>query len=238
MDTSSGAERTPQVVNSSEVNEKIKQFKKMLAENPDSGWDTAWKQDITPWDAGKIQPPLRDLIESYRLDLPVSGKALVPGCGKGYDAIFIASSLGLDTLAVDISETAVQAASAQLSTAPVVPSGKVSFEAVDFFSMSLPEDERFDLVYDHTFFVAIPPSRRNDWGRQITALTKPGAFLITLVFPLGLSPDDGGPPFYVQPEHYHEPLAGWTKVLDEVPKVSSEHHIGKDRLVVWRKDAA
>lgn len=40
------------------------------------------KESVTPWDAGRVQPPLQELLESARLDLPKSGRALVPGCGK------------------------------------------------------------------------------------------------------------------------------------------------------------
>jgi hypothetical protein len=38
--------------------------------------------DITPWDAGGVQPPLRDLLLSDQLDWPRKGRALVPGCGR------------------------------------------------------------------------------------------------------------------------------------------------------------
>jgi methyl halide transferase len=70
----------------------------------------------------------------------------------------------------------------------------------------------------------------------MTALVKPGGFLITLVYPLD-PPTDLGPPFFVRPEHYVQSLGpGWEKVLDEVPKISSETHIGRERMVVWRRN--
>jgi len=40
------------------------------------------QEDITPWDAGGVQPPLRDLLLSDKLDWPRRGRALVPGCGR------------------------------------------------------------------------------------------------------------------------------------------------------------
>lgn len=40
------------------------------------------QKDVTPWDAGTLQPPLKELIESKRVPLPTTGRALVPGCGK------------------------------------------------------------------------------------------------------------------------------------------------------------
>lgn len=40
------------------------------------------KAKVTPWDAGDLQPPLRDLLNSGELKLPTAGRALVPGCGR------------------------------------------------------------------------------------------------------------------------------------------------------------
>ncbi|KAI0316991.1 S-adenosyl-L-methionine-dependent methyltransferase [Amylostereum chailletii] len=217
-------------------NEKISHLRALIQEHGVAGWEETWKNKVTPWDAGKPQPALRALLESSELPLPTSGRALVPGCGRAYDAITIASVLGLQTLAVDISTTAVEAAKDLLLSSPEVPIGKISIQLVDFFAFEVPEDERFDLIYDYTFFVALPPTSRNDWGRKMTALAKPGAYLVTLVFPLGLSPSEGGPPFYVIPEHYDGPLEGWKKVLDKIPEVEEAGMRDKQRLVVWRKE--
>ncbi|KIM91039.1 hypothetical protein PILCRDRAFT_94640 [Piloderma croceum F 1598] len=210
--------------------------RKLVEQFKDEGWDKAWQEDITPWDAGGVQPPLRDLLFSNQLDWPRKGRALVPGCGRGYDPIFIATTLGLDTLAVDISATAVHAANRLLELSPDVLSAKISFQEADFFTFSVQKDELFDLVYDYTFFVAIPPSKRVHWGQQMNAMVKPGGFLITLIYPLD-SPKEYGPPFYVQLEHYTESLGSqnWEKMIDKVPENSSETHIGREQLVVWRK---
>lgn len=86
------------------------------------------------------------------------------------------------------------------------------------------------------FFVAIPPVLRSDWAKQISALLKPGGYLITLIYPLDLPVDDDGPPFFVKPEHYVDVLGdGWEKVLDKVPENSIPQHAGRERLVVYRK---
>lgn len=66
-------------------------------------------------------------------------------------------------------------------------------------------------------------------------LTKQGGYLVTLVYPI-VPPHDQGPPFYVQAEHYSDVLGGgWEKMLDYVPESSTESHIGKERMVVWKK---
>ncbi|KAL0949592.1 hypothetical protein HGRIS_009640 [Hohenbuehelia grisea] len=210
-------------------------LQKLIGENASTGWDHAWKEGVTPWDLGVGQPPLRDLIESGEIDFSRAGRALVPGAGRGYDAIFIASKLGLDTLALDISPTAVEAGNALVASQQPLTTGSIEFRVADFFTFNVPEDEKFELIYDYTFFVAIPPARRNEWGQRIQALIKPGGYLITLVYPID-PPTEKGPPFFVRPEHYIEPLGeGWQKVLDKVPSQSLETHIGRERLVVWKR---
>ncbi|KAF8559025.1 S-adenosyl-L-methionine-dependent methyltransferase [Imleria badia] len=214
-----------------------KDLVRLIKESPASGWDDAWKIGLTPWDSGDAQPALRDLILSNELDLPKVGRALIPGCGRGYDATCITSHLGLDVLAIDISSTAVQAARDRFDrSSSGVPGTKVSFEVADFFEFSVPDGQRFDLIYDYTFFVAIPPVLRSDWGKQISALLRPGGYLITLVFPLNLPVDESGPPFFVKPEHYVDVLGeGWEKVLDKIPENSIPRYVGRERLVVYRK---
>jgi len=205
----------------------------VIKEDDLSTWDKAWQAKVTPWDAGKIQPPLKEVVEDSGLDLPRSGRALVPGCGGGYDAVYLASTLGLETLGVDIAETAVETANRYLAT--TAPSASVTFKLLNFFSFKVPDDEKFDLVYDYTFFVAIPPSLRNEWGRQMTSLIKPGGYLITLVYPID-PPIESGPPYFLRPEHYVEPLGNaFEKVLDKDPIISSPTHVGRERIVVWRR---
>lgn len=83
--------------------------------------------------------------------------------------------------------------------------------------------------------MAILPKRRGEWGQVMSRLVKQGGYLVTLIFPLD-SPQDYGPPWFVRPEHYLEPLGdGWEKVLDKVPEVSLPSHQGRERLVVWKR---
>jgi methyl halide transferase len=117
-------------------------------------WDIAWKQNVTPWDHGNTQPPLKQILQ----ELPITGsntgsvpgsapgRALVPGCGAGYDAIHIASVTGYHTIGLDISQTALDKAN---SLVPPELSSNISFKSGDFFSLKV--DERFDLIYDYTY---------------------------------------------------------------------------------------
>ncbi len=91
------------------------------------------------------------------------------------------------------------------------------------------------ILYPLRFFVAIPPIRRKEWGRQMAALVKTGGYLITLVFPLD-PPQDIGPPFFVRPAHYVDVLGGgWERVIDRIPERSLETHKDRERLIVWKR---
>ncbi|KAF9269350.1 thiol methyltransferase 1 [Marasmius fiardii PR-910] len=216
--------------------EERKQVQRIVTDDPKS-WDELWKQNITPWDGGQMQPPLRSLIESKELDFPATGRALVPGCGSGYDAVFLGASLGYDVLGLDISPVALEKAQRTLQETGIEGlDSKVKFQAANFFDLDpAKENEKFDLVYDYTFFVAIPPSLRATWGSQMSKLVKQNGYLITLIYPM-LPYTEAGPPFYVRPEHYPPVLGeGWEKVVDKVPDNSAPSHIDMERLVVWRK---
>ncbi|KAF7981578.1 hypothetical protein HWV62_32614 [Athelia sp. TMB] len=216
-------------------------LRKLVAEDPINGWDKAWQKSVTPWDRGNVQPPLRDLLLSSDIDWPRAGRALVPGCGRGYDPIFIATTLGLDTLAIDISPTAIKAANDLLAQTPLTGSkGKVAFRDADFFTLAASHSEQFDIVYDYTFFVAILPERRVEWGAEMNKLVKKGGYLITLVYPLGIPEGHvDGPPFRVEPSHYLEPLgAGWEKVFDKIPEVSFEANKGRERMIPSPQDTS
>lgn len=131
-----------------------------------SGWDDLWKKSLTPWDRAGPSQALRDAILSQNQNLfgsPIKKlattttttttgqqqqqqrkKALVPGCGRGYDVLSLAS-LGYDTFGLDGSENAILAArkleaeeiscesDAYRLRDPLVGKGKVQFIIGDFF---------------------------------------------------------------------------------------------------------
>ncbi|KIK65903.1 hypothetical protein GYMLUDRAFT_55813 [Collybiopsis luxurians FD-317 M1] len=221
------------------------EMRKYLTQDAES-WDNVClspctrKHDLTPWEAGAvdIQPPLKQCIESGEIPFPKQGKAMVPGCGRGFDTIYLASALGWNSvLGADVSETAVAAANDFLKAKGVPPSvaRNVRFEKTDFFNPALCR-----------FYVAIPPSMRPAWGTKMQELVKPGGHLITLMFPHVKEPYKLGPPFWSSFENYVEVLGGsngsggakgWEIVYDKIPpqETLSDVHKGKDRLVVWRR---
>ena len=80
-------------------------------------WDDLWSAGgFLPWDRGHTNPALIDTLNERKdlLPSPKSGtgeraRALVPGCGKGYDIALFAAH-GYDSFGLEVSESAVKAA--------------------------------------------------------------------------------------------------------------------------------
>jgi hypothetical protein len=138
-----------------------------------SKWDDLWKEGFAPWDKGMPNPALVDLL-SERQDLfPAKQgrkKALVPGCGKGYDVLLL-SSWGYDAYGLDVSETALEGAKQTekevedqdvYKVKEEVQKGSVTWLSGDFFKDEFFKDVKgkpnFDLIYDYT--VCLPNQLR------------------------------------------------------------------------------
>lgn len=163
-------------------------------------------------------------------------KALVPGCGRGYDVLSLAS-LGYDTFGLDGSENAILAArkleaeeiscesdAYRFREDTLVGKGKIQFIIGDFFHEdflaaiasttthgddinTIPTtDEKFDLIFDYTFLCALPRELRPAWAKRMSELLAPDGFLVCLEWPLQKSPKEGGPPHGLSAELYEELL--------------------------------
>lgn len=140
-------------------------------------WDALWaKGDFLPFDRGAPNPALEDTLRDRRellggplTDDGTSGgkgqrkKALVPGCGRGYDVLLL-SSFGYDAYGLEASANAVKAckeyAEKEDAKYPVrneeTGRGAVRFLYGDFFKddwvreIGDGNEVKFDLIYDYT----------------------------------------------------------------------------------------
>ena len=136
-------------------------------------WSKLWDAgDFLPWDRGIPNPALTETLAGLQNLIggcfsetgrgPIRRKkALVPGCGRGYDVLLLAS-FGYDAYGLEVSETAVKRClEEQQIHAEKYPArneeagvGSVMFVAGDFFSDSwieaLEGTDTFDLIYDYT----------------------------------------------------------------------------------------
>jgi 2-polyprenyl-3-methyl-5-hydroxy-6-metoxy-1,4-benzoquinol methylase len=103
----------------------------LASENP-TGWferlyaAAANGEVAVPWDRGKPFGMLVQWAEEHELD-GRGQRALVVGCGLGYDAEYIAG-LGFDTVAFDIAETAVRVAGRRF------PDSRVHYQVADLLN--------------------------------------------------------------------------------------------------------
>ncbi len=127
-------------------------------------WDGLWKESFTPWDRGGPSMALNDLVLDRRDLVPPSQdggrrkKALVPGCGRGYDVLLLAA-LGYDVYGLDYSADAIERAVAnsnEVGGEPVydaregVEKGAVTWLTGDFFADERLSTGEFDLIFDYT----------------------------------------------------------------------------------------
>lgn len=188
-------------------------------------WDDHYRNLETPWDLGVPQPLL---IEALAGPLAGGGIALVPGCGRGYDAEALARA-GWSTLGVDLSSHALEFAIAHHPTARFVE-GDALEPAWVLEQLGGPAD----LVWDHTFFCALSPALRPGFGELCEAVVRPGGLVASAVFPIGRDLADGGPPYGMRVEDLDEVLEGFDRV-SLGPELRLERRPWAYRLGLWRR---
>jgi SAM-dependent methyltransferase len=142
-------------------------FEETEASDHGSKWNDLWKEGFVPWDRGSPNPALIDLLAEHQDLFPAKQgrkKALVPGCGKGYDVLLL-SSWGYDAYGLDVSEVALETAKKTqeevegqdiYKAAEGVQKGVVTWLSGDFFKDGFLENVKgeptFDLIYDYTVY--------------------------------------------------------------------------------------
>lgn len=148
------------------------------ASNYAQRWDSLWSEGtFLPWDRGHANPALIDTLTQRGHDLlprpqddnkgGKRARALVPGCGKGYDVALFAAH-GYDAYGLEISEHAVKAAEKYLADPGEGPlegeykvkgqtggMGETKCVLADFFADAWLEQvgglgQGFDIIYDNT----------------------------------------------------------------------------------------
>ncbi len=151
-------------------------------------WLNIWEKGLKIGDAFDTGSPSPCLIKEIEEGRVPNGRALVPGCGRGYDVYALATSERI-AIGLDLSIVAVNEAQALGNRCQAVENA--IFRQGNFFELNI--EEKFDFIYDYTFLCALDPSIRSDWAKMMSDLVKPGGILLTLIFPI--CEKTGGPPF-------------------------------------------
>lgn len=251
-------------------------------------WDGIWRNGCAPgqfFDKGSASPTLRSLLSlpllpaqaAHLAASPVDNdgsyvppprvdargkRALVPGCGRGYDVIAFAQAGASAAVGLELSPVAAQVArefvAAELGKGEAAMLQAARVVEGDFFDPPSADDEdgavapaSFDLGYDLTFLCALHPSMREAWARGWARLLKRGALLVTACYPVDPSRNqDAGPPWPLTPGLYERLLLGdkqegggkeearlFRKVyLAPVPAgMSHPERAGKEWLGIWER---
>ncbi len=184
-------------------------------------WEKRYQEGNTRWDLGQAAPPFRKILSQLAL---VPGRAVVLGCGRGYDAVLFAQK-GFMVTGVDFAPSAVAAAQDLAQHHQV----HAEFILRDIFDL-LPEYRGcFDYVIEHTCFCALDPELRERYVQLVQELLQPQGALIGLFF---THSRPGGPPFGTTTEQIRKifgaafDLVHLEPVVGSIPERQGEEHWG------------
>lgn len=187
-------------------------------------WEAKYQVGDTPWDKGAPSPGLVDFLQHHPT-LP-RARVVVPGCGLGHDARALAES-GHDATGIDIAPSAVGAARRRHAGIP-----RLRFEVGDF--LGAPRPQRFDVLFEHTCFCAIPVPARAAYVAATRRWIRPGGFLVAVHY--FLPPEDPeGPPFGTSRPEILERFGTAFQLLAEWIPRSYPNRTGLERMYWWRR---
>jgi SAM-dependent methyltransferase len=201
----------------------------------DKTWEAHWATSHVPWDAGEPAPGLQDFLSrlTARIFPLPRGRALVPGCGSGYDAFALARA-GFRAVGVDIAPSVASRFSSMRESAGLTQE-EADLVVGDFFSLTPKQlGGTFDMMWDYTFYCAIDPSLRPKWKGQVRQLLRPGGTLAMLIFPVEPeAPPEVGPPYPLDPEQVVQSLQPEFELISLEPaRLSHPGREGREWLAV------
>ncbi|MFP4133470.1 MAG: methyltransferase domain-containing protein [Halothece sp.] len=189
-------------------------------------WESRYQEGTDRWDIGKAAPAFVNFLASP--ETPPTGKTLVLGCGRGYDALVFAEK-GHDVVGVDFAPTPI----AQAREFAQQSNLSVEFLQQDIFTLPKDYQNCFDYVVEHTCFCTLPLEHRNAYIDLILSLLKPTGELIAVFFTHNR---EGGPPYGIQPSEILGLFTPQFEILqldpveNSIPSRQGEEHFGRFRI--------
>jgi SAM-dependent methyltransferase len=142
---------------------------------------------VAPWDRGEPNPRLVEWADA-RASSGAGRRALVVGAGLGEDAEYL-SALGFETVAFDVSATAVKLAAERF------PGSRVQYRAADLLEPPPEWRRAFDLVFESMTVQSMPPELHEAAIARVGELVAPGGTLLVLATGREEQQPAAGPPW-------------------------------------------
>lgn len=153
-------------------------------------WQQRYNENTTGWDIGQVSEPLKayiDQLENKEL------RILIPGCGFGHEAKYLAENGFSNVTVIDLVDDAIRDLRENYPEIRCITG--------DFFALE--ENESFNLILEQTLFCAIIPSMREKYIRKVAKLLVPGGKYVGVLFNREF---EVGPPFGGDVDEYRDYL--------------------------------
>ena len=125
-----------------------------VSTEPMDFWQKKYCETDKPgWELNKPSPPLVEALPQLKVN---RSRILVPGCGTGNDAAFLAEQ-GHIVTAIDYCQEAIDLAKKKYGHIQ-----NLKFVQADVFKLSESYMRAFDIVFEHTLFCAVPFEKRQN----------------------------------------------------------------------------
>lgn len=136
-------------------------------------WTDIYRNEKPGWELNQPAPALADMLPRLKLS---KSRVLILGAGSGNDAALFAEH-GHIVTAVDFSEEAVKQGEQKYGHLK-----NLKWVQKDAFKIDSSWTHGFDLIFEHTFYCAINPERRNELIDTWRRLLVPGGQLMGVFF--------------------------------------------------------
>ena len=191
--------------------------------NKDRDWDALYQANDTFWDHGVASPGLVDYLAANPALQP--GEALVPGCGRGHDARALAKA-SWSVTGLDLAPSSVPMAERLADEEGLT----INYRIGNFLSDEPPQP--FDLVFAHTLFCALPPTRRSEYVQALLHWLKPGGIYLAVNYMI--TDDKDEPPFSTTTAELDAHFGEQFELLRRWTPRSYESREGKELMNEWK----
>ena len=150
-------------------------------------WNNRYEAEKTGWDLKAVSPPLKAYIDQLT-DKNIS--VLIPGCGSGYEAEYLAKQGFQNVTVIDFAPLAVERMKINLADYQ-----QINIICQDFFVHT----GEYDLILEQTFFCSLNPSLRTKYVQKMSELLTTKGKLVGLLFNIQFP---NNPPFGGSQEEY------------------------------------